>query len=91
MNGYNFDFNFIKSGAPVVTLSALGIAFNQPSRSLLGFPEAISIGFDKDKLAIGIRAVSKEDNEDSFEFEKKAKNGWVRLGCKEFSKYLSLW
>ena len=89
MDGYKFDFNFVKAGAPIVTLSPLGMGFNPLARSLLGFPEFVKIGFDKQRCAIGIKKGSKSEDADSFEFEKKEKNGWVRLGCKDFTKYLS--
>lgn len=55
MGNYSFDFNFVKAGAPIVTLSSLGIAFNRLSRSLLGFPDRINVGYDESAHAIVIR------------------------------------
>lgn len=88
MADYHFDFSFIKSGPPVVTLSATGIAFNAGSRALLGYPERIDIGYDSQAKAIGIRAHIQADEADSFEFEGRQKDGWVRINAKEFSRYL---
>lgn len=90
MSSFNFDFSFVKAGAPIVTLSSLGIAFNPLSRSLLGKPAEINIGFDEDQLTIGVQAHNPSSDLQSYEFEKREKNGWVRIGCKDFSKYLSL-
>lgn len=89
MGNYSFDFNFVKAGAPIVTLSSLGIAFNRLSRSLLGFPQRINVGYDENAHAIGVRAHDEETNIASYEFEGRVKNGWIRIGCKDFIKYLS--
>ncbi|WP_312643597.1 hypothetical protein [Hydrogenoanaerobacterium sp.] len=89
MSDYNFNFEYVNAGAPIVTLSALGIAFNQLSRSLLGYPELINIGFDEEKLTIGIKPHNPQSKIKSYEFEKKEKNGWVRIGCRDFSRHLS--
>lgn len=89
MSNYSFDFNFVKAGAPIVTLNSLGIAFNRLSRSLLGFPQRINVGYDENAHAIGIRAHDEESNIASYEFEGRVKNEWIRIGCKDFIKYLS--
>lgn len=89
MSTFNFDFNFIKSGAPIVTISGFGLAFNKISRNLLGFPRKINIGFDENAHAIGVRAHNDDPKIDSYEFESRVKDGWVRIGCKDFTKYLS--
>lgn len=89
MNEFNFNYEFVSSGAPIVTLSALGIAFNPLSRSLLGYPDAINIGFDEEKLVIGIKVHKSDSKIKFYDFEKREKNGWVRIGCRDFSRYLS--
>ena len=89
MGNYSFDFNFIKSGAPIVTLSSLGISFNHLSRSLLGFPQKINMGYDEKAHAIGVRAHEEGSNVTNYEFESRVKNEWIRIGCKDFIKYLS--
>ena len=89
MGNFDFNFEFVSSGAPIVTLSSLGIAFNPLSRSLLGYPEKINIGFDEKQLAIGIKAHDSSTQIKAYDFEKKAKNGWIRIGCKDFTRYLA--
>ena len=89
MKEFSFDFNFIKSGAPIVTLNSLGIAFNPLSRSMLGYPPFIDIGFDSVNCAIGIKGIE-TPNDNSFRFESKEKNGWVRVSAKDFVNYLAV-
>ena len=89
METYSFDFEFVKAGAPIVTISSLGLAFNQLSRSKLGFPLKINVGYDENAHAIGIKAHIEGSNTSFYEFESREKNGWVRIGCKDFVKYLS--
>ena len=88
-NDFNFNFEFVKAGAPIVTISSLGLAFNSLSRSLLDKPEEIEIGFDEDRKAIGVRAHNPNSKTSSYTFESKEKYGWVRVGCKDFVRYLS--
>lgn len=85
---YDFDFSFVKAGPPIVTLSAIGIAFNSSARNLLGYPEKIIIGYDSKAKAIGVRAYSGEENVPTYEFESRQKDGWVRISAKDFSRYL---
>jgi len=89
MEEFNFDFRAVKNGAPIVTLSSFGIAFNELSRKYLGFPEEICMGYDSQKKAVGIKPYQGEDNLPRFKFESKARNGWIRIGCKEFMRYLA--
>ena len=72
MAEYHFDFSFVRSGPPVVTLSATGIAFNVGARALLGHP----------------CAHNPSSNSEPFEFEGRQKDGWVRINAKDFSRYL---
>ncbi len=87
---YKFDFTYIKSGTPLVTLSSLGIAFNRASRNLLGNPERVLVGYDAAAHVIGVKAVVQGDEGDVYEFATRAKNDWVRIGCKDFIKHLAL-
>ena len=86
---FNFDWNYVSSGAPYVTVSNLGLAFNMPSVTMLGNPEEVVVGFDEEQLAIGVKNSSGMENVKPYKFYSRIKNGWVRIGCKDFVKYLS--
>lgn len=90
MPEFNFNYEFVSAGAPIVTLSTLGIAFNSVCRSMLGYPEKINIGFDENRLALGIKAHDEESTVKHFEFESRVRNGWIRIGAKDFVNYLSV-
>lgn len=85
---YQFDFSIVRAGAPIVTLNATGLAFNPVVRSLLGYPEKIDVGFDERNNVIGVCAHQPE-NEKPYGFEPRVKNGWVRISCRDFMRYLS--
>jgi len=89
MENFNFNWSFVKKGAPFVTISKYGLAFNQICIDFLGKPDEIKIGFDKNQLALGIIATEQDAYDDSFVFKNKERLGWVRIGCKEFVSYLS--
>ncbi len=90
MDGFNFDFGFIKNRMPIVTLSSIGLAFNVGARSILGNPEKVLIGFDEQSNAIGVKMVEEQNPEiQTYEFENRAKDGWVRISMRDFMKYLS--
>lgn len=86
---FAFDWSCIAAGAPYVTVSELGLAFNAPAVALLGNPEDVVAGFDEKRLAIGVKKYDGEENIKSYKFYSRMKNGWVRIGCKDFVKYLS--
>ena len=86
---FSFDFNFLKNGTPVVTLSSLGLAFNRGAIDMLGAPDKVVIGFDEKNLAIGVRACPPDTTAPCYDFASRVKNDWVRIGAKDFSKYLS--
>ncbi|MCD8378315.1 MAG: hypothetical protein LUB59_05960 [Candidatus Gastranaerophilales bacterium] len=86
---FKFDWNCVSAGAPYVTISSLGLAFNSPSINMLGCPENVVVGFDEKNMAIGIRKAEESETAKSYKFKSRIKNGWVRIGCKEFVKYLS--
>lgn len=86
---YNFDFSFVRSGSPIITLSATGLAFNAVVRNMLGYPAEIDIGYDEAANAIGICAHRPENMSKPYEFETREKDGWVRISCKDFMRYLS--
>lgn len=86
---FNFDWNYISSGAPYITVSELGLAFNYPAISKLGSPEKVILGFDETNMVIGIKAYKDGMDVKTYEFANRIRNNWIRIGCKDFVKYLS--
>lgn len=86
---FNFDWNYISSGAPYITVSEYGLAFNSPAISILGNPEKVILGFDFENMTIGIKRYNNEESVKSYDFAKRMRNGWIRIGCKDFIKNLS--
>lgn len=86
---YNFDFSYLKNGSPIVTLSSFGIAFNKGAIEALGTPEQVIIGFDSEACAIGVRARGEDTTSPSYDFARRIKNDWIRIGAKDFVKYLA--
>lgn len=89
MMSYNFDFSYLKNGSPIVTLSAFGISFNKGAIESLGVPDQVIIGYDQEKHAIGIRARGEDTALPYYDFAPRIKNDWIRIGAKDFMKYLS--
>lgn len=85
---YDFNWSSVSGGAPFVTFSSLGISFNSVSIAKLDSPEKIMVGFDENNLVIGVRAYDGNTQIKPYEFSSRVKNGWIRIGCKEFIKYL---
>ena len=85
---FNFDWTAVSGGAPYVSLAALGISFNSVSISKLGNPDKIIIGFDEEQCVIGIKAYNYEPDLKPYEFSSRVRGGWIRIGCKDFIKYL---
>lgn len=90
MKEFEFNFEFVSAGAPIVTLNSLGIAFNPVCRAMLGYPDQVNIGFDEKNLALGVREHNPLSNTKAFEFETRQRDGWVRIGAKDFVNYLSI-
>lgn len=88
--GFNFDWNYISAGAPYITISELGLALNTPAISLLNNPEDVVLGFDETKMAIGIMDAQELPNVKSYKCYSRINNGWLRIGCKDFVKNLSV-
>ena len=86
---FDFDWNYVSAGAPYITISELALGFNTPAISLLGNPEEVIVGFDTQKMVIGVKKYTGTENAKPFKFFSRIKNGWVRIGCKDFIKYLS--
>lgn len=87
---FNFDWNYVAAGAPYITISEFGLSFNTPAISMLGEPENVIVGFDKENMAIGIKDAGDIADARSYKFSGRVRNGWVRIGCKDFVKHLSV-
>ena len=86
---YSFDFKILKNGTPTVTLSSLGIAFNRGAVDMLGSPDQIIVGYDEKNKAIGVRPRGNDTTSPHFDFAPRVKHEWVRIGAKDFVKYLA--
>lgn len=86
---YSFDFGYLKNGTPTVTLSSLGIAFNRGAVDMLGSPAQIIVGYDEKNHAIGVRSRGDNTTAPYFDFASRVRHEWVRIGAKDFVKYLS--
>lgn len=86
---FDFDWNYVAAGAPYITISEFALAFNAPCISLLGNPEEVVIGFDDEQMLTGVKKYCGDENAKPYKFFSRIKNGWVRIGCKDFVKYLS--
>ena len=87
--GFNFNWSAVSGGAPYVTLTSLGISLNSFSIAKLGTPQKVIVGFDEERCVIGIKAYADEPDIKPYDFSEKVKNGSIRLGCRDFIKYLS--
>lgn len=85
---YNFNWSAVSGGAPYITLSSIGLAFNSVSIEKLDSPDKIIVGFDEENCVIGIKAYTNEENIKTYDFINRKKNGWIRIGCRDFMKYL---
>lgn len=86
---YNFDFSYLKNGSPIVTLSSTGIAFNKGAIGALCAPDQVIIGYDPKACVIGVKARKETDDAPAYDFAKRIKNDWIRIGAKDFMKHLA--
>jgi hypothetical protein len=88
---YNFIWSAPSAGAPIVTIASYGITFNNTVIELMGRPEKVLIGYDDDKKVVGVKPLGKDEvqNPRGFPFASRERSGYVRIGNKDFVKYLS--
>ena len=86
---YSFDFKILKNVTPTVTLSSLGSAFNRGAVDMLGSPDQIIVGYDEKNKPIGVRPRGNDTTSPHFDFAPRVKHEWVRIGAKDFVKYLA--
>ena len=84
---FNFNWSLVSGGAPYITISALGVSFNNAAVIKLGNPEKVILGFDEANLVLGIKPYAGEPSK-PYEFAGRVRNGWIRIGCRDFVKYL---
>ena len=51
--------------------------------------EEVVVSFDEANLTIGVKSAENMGNVKAYRFYSRNNNGWVRIGCKDFLKYLS--
>lgn len=56
---------------------------------MLGSPESIDIGYDEDANVLGVCAHRQEHEGKPYDFASRKKDGWVRISCRDFMRYLS--
>ena len=86
---YNCDLSYLQNGALEVKMSPFCIAFNKGAIESLGTPDQIIIGYDPEQQAIGVRARGEDTTSPCYDFAPRVKNDWIRIGAKDFMKYLS--
>ncbi|MGI6684900.1 MAG: hypothetical protein ACOX47_05355 [Bacillota bacterium] len=85
---YNFMWSTPTSGAPIVSFASYGITFNSSVIEILNRPEKIMVGFDAKNKVVGIKPTD-SSNIKGFPFAERERNGYVRIGNKDFIKYIS--
>ena len=86
---YEFDYAFLRSGTPMITLWKHGIALNEGADRMLGMPEYVAIGYDQKAGAIAVRPKKPQDTA-AYPFTSRFRDGWVRIGAREFMRLISV-
>lgn len=91
---FNFNYDCIKNGTPIVTISILSLSFNKAAADLLHNPDEVMIGFDKENNVIGVTIPDNGETTGSsgypkFAFSKRMNHEWIRIGARDFIRYLS--
>lgn len=73
--------------APVVSIAEYGITFFNGTLTIMKNPDFIKLGFDKDKSSI-VAAPCNEDDDNAIEFISRKRNGYVRIGNKDFIRFI---
>lgn len=85
----NFNWKYVSTGGPYITVTRYGLQINETALSLLGNPSKILIGFDSDTYAIGVKPYEGEENTKPYSIDGRIVKGWVKIGCKDFIRVLS--
>jgi uncharacterized protein YdhG (YjbR/CyaY superfamily) len=90
MSDYNFIWLPPSAGAPIVSIASYGISFNSAVIEMLGRPTHVLIGFDEQNQLIGVKPVPEGAEEPrSYKFAERERQGTIRIGNKDFLKYIS--
>lgn len=86
---YNFIWTAPSGGAPIISIASYGITFNSFVIEIMKRPEKIMMGFDEEKKVVGFKPIynKKDDNPKCFPFRER--KGYVRIGNRDFIKYIS--
>ena len=85
---YKFNWSAVSGGAPYITVSSIALSFNSVSIEKLGNPKQVLVGFDDEHYVIGVKAFDGESEYKPYNFAGKTKDGWIRIGCRDFIKRL---
>lgn len=87
---FNFLWTTPSAGAPIVSIASYGISFNSMVIEILGRPARVLLGFDEKELAIGVKPIN-EGGEDprTYKFADRERQGTVRIGNRDFLRYVS--
>lgn len=87
---YNFLWTTPSAGAPIVSIATYGISFNSIVVDLLNRPPKVLLGFDEKNMVIGVKPVIGEVEEPrAYRFAEPGRQGVIRIGNKDFLKYVS--
>lgn len=88
---YSFWWTAPTGGVPIVSIASYGITFSNGAIEMLGKPEAVLIGFDEKNGVVGVKPLqgAETQNPKAFKFMERERQGYVRIGCKDFVKVLS--
>lgn len=87
---YSFLWTAPSAGAPLVSIASYGITFNSLVIDMLKRPAKVLLGFDEKNMVIGVRPIQEEDEDPrAYRFAEKERLGMVRIGNKDFLKYVA--
>ncbi len=89
--GARFEWFNPSLGAPIVSVAEYGLTFNRAATEMLGKPDKIMLGFDKDNRLIAVKPLSKDDADAKsygIAFARKERDGYVRIASKDFIRFI---
>jgi hypothetical protein len=74
-------------GMPMVSIADYGITFSKSAVKILGRPEYVALGFDRENKRIVVKEVD-EDYKNKIPFIDKERNGYVRINNRDFVRFV---